>query len=427
MEYRYLLEKGSKKTHCPSCGKKRFVRYIDIEKQEYLPIEYGRCDREANCTYHLDPYKSGYAQEHENKDFTPFIPPKIERQIKFTPFSTSIFEQTLKGYEENTFINNLLNNIPFPFEQEQVQKIIELYYLGTITKSYRKGAITFPFIDYQKQVRTIQVKQFDTQNHTTGTDFLHSMLEKHYQAQHQVIPNWLKDYQENELKVSCLFGEHLLNKYPNNPIALVEAPKTAIYGTLYFGFPSQKQNFLWLAVYNLSSLNLKKCKVLQGRKVYLFPDLSKNGHAFEKWQKEAQKLQFLLPKTEFIVSNLLERYAPETDRLEGSDIADFLINLDWRNFQKRKNTNSNFSHVNTVRKPIIKEKTIQIQIESWDIQSLENFFNQTTLPEKFVLNGFQITNVSNFVKSHLQAIKTHNGKRTFLPYLHRLEDLKKCL
>jgi hypothetical protein len=55
----------------------------------------------------------------------------------------------------------------------------------------------------------------------------------------------------------------LLSLYPNNPIALVEAPKTAIYGSLYFGVPRTSKEMLWLAVYNLSSLTYKKLKVLE--------------------------------------------------------------------------------------------------------------------------------------------------------------------
>ena len=62
------------------------------------------------------------------------------------------------------------------------------------------------------------------------------LVDKVYQDS---LPNWLTPYKKNESKVSCLFGEHLLSKYPHNPIALVEAPKTAIYSTLYFGTPEQ--------------------------------------------------------------------------------------------------------------------------------------------------------------------------------------------
>ncbi len=114
----------------------------------------------------------------------------------------------------------------------------------------------------------MQVKEFDKANHTTSTNFLHSIIEKHCNKNNNPPP----EYKENEVSVSCLFGGYLLNKYPHNPIALVEAPKTAVYGTLYFSTPSRSRNLLWLAVYNLSSLTLEKCKALKGR-VFKFTPL----------------------------------------------------------------------------------------------------------------------------------------------------------
>ena len=194
--------------------------------------------------------------------------------------------------------------------------------------------MTFPFIDVNQNIRAIQVKQFDEANHTTGTDFLHSIIEKHYTRNNMPLPEWLEGYNRNETKVSCLFGEHLLNRYPHNPIALVEAPKTAIYGTLYFGFPEQPTDLLWLAVYNLSSLNLDKCRALKGRTVYLFPDLSKDGKAFELWSKKAKEIERQLKGTRMVVSDLLEQLAPQQDKEQGKDLADYLIKQDWRRYRK---------------------------------------------------------------------------------------------
>ena len=342
-EHRYTFEKNSRKHFCPSCGKRRFVRYIDNNTKEYLPQQYGRCDRESKCGYQLNPYKDGYSKmiwEQEKGQETDWMPQErkqftglfIEPKTIFIPIE--IFKRTLSGYEKNVFIQNLLTRVPYPFIVTDVETVVSLYQLGTVINGYRSGANTFPFIDETNSVRTIQVKQFDENNHTTGTDFLHSIIEKHYSKNNKVIPDWLTSYNTNETKVSCLFGEHLLSKYPDNPIALVEAPKTAIYGSLYFGFPNKSTNLLWLAVYNLSSLNLNKCKSLKSRKVYLFPDLSKDGKAFELWSKKSKEIEQQLQGTYFTVSNLLESLATKEDREKGKDIADYLIQQDWRRFRE---------------------------------------------------------------------------------------------
>jgi hypothetical protein len=446
-QYRYQFEKGSKKHHCPVCHKKRFVRYIDTHTGDYLPIEYGKCDREINCGYHLNPYKNGYAKNGGANTIIPhnFIKPKQKPKTTFIPLK--VLEQTRKDYEQNTFIQNLLQNINFPFEPSDIEKVIAQYHLGTITKGYHKGAVTFPFIDINNNVRTIQVKQFDKSNHTIGTDFLHSMLEKQHKKEHKPIPQWLKDYQQNDIKVSCLFGEHLLRKYPNNPIALVEAPKTAIYGTLYFGYPDNPNNFLWLAVYNLSSLNLNKCKSLVGRNVILFPDLSKDGKAFKLWSDKAVKIQEQLPNTTFKVANFLEQLAPDHDKANGYDLADYLIKLNWQDFREKKGIKQKPTTTKTITeqvdapKPIpkydksyfenIKTEPPKQDIINWDkeIKELETFFKTTTLPiSPIKLNqAAMINDVSKFIENHLATIVANNGNMIYLPYLRRLKELEVIL
>lgn len=348
--HRYSLEKGSKKHHCPAtdCGKKTFVRYVDKQTGDYLPEQYGRCDRESKCTYQLNPYLDGYAkiiwkQEQKVTGVTKVTLPKqqyfrIQPQPAPAPvfFDFYSFKQTLQSerYEKNMFIQNLIYKVQFPFEVDQVTKVIELYRIGTVANGYRSGATTFPFIDIQDNVRAIQVKQFDENNHTTKTDFLHSIIEKHHNRNNKALPEWLKAYTKQDKRISCLFGEHLMNKYMSNPIALVEAPKTAIYGTLYFGLPETPHSFIWMAVYNKSSFTYDKLKVLKGRFVYVFPDLSKDGKTFIEWEKKAKEFEQRLPGTRFIFSNLLEKLATDHDKQQGKDIADYFIDQDWKNYRK---------------------------------------------------------------------------------------------
>jgi hypothetical protein len=346
--HRYTLEKGSKKTLCPNCNKKSFVRYIDTETGNYLPEQYGRCDRESKCSYHLNPYLDGYAktiqeQERGNRSGLPnnWKPqqkktiPQPQPEPVFFDFET--FKHTLQPerYEKNTFIQNLFYRVQFPFDIDEVTKVIQVYRLGTVANGYRTGANTFPFIDIKGNVRAVQVKQFDEQNHTTGTDFLHSIIEKYHSQNNKPLPEWLEAYTRQDKRISCLFGEHLLSKYHSNPVALVEAPKTAVYGSLYFGLPDTPESLIWLAVYNKSSFSFDKLKVLKGRFVYVFPDLSKDGNTFKEWETKAKEYESRLPGTRFIFSDLLEQLAPERDKNEGNDLADYLIKQDWRLFRKR--------------------------------------------------------------------------------------------
>ena len=82
-----------------------------------------------------------------------------------------------------------------------------------------------------------------------------------------------------------LFGSHLLKRYPNATVNVVESEKTAIIMANYYGGLDSQ---LWLACGGLKFLQLESMQVLidQGRKVWLWPD--KDG--IDKWQELADKL-----------------------------------------------------------------------------------------------------------------------------------------
>jgi hypothetical protein len=461
-EYKYILEKGSKKHLCPECNKKSFVRYINTETGEYLPIQYGRCDRESKCNYHNNPYLDGYAKENRvnkvnfvslktKKFFKP--PPKKEPEHEHVFFDFDTYKETLnpEKYNCNTFIQNLLNNVPFPFDVNDVTSAIKLYRLGTVANGYRTGAITFPFIDINNNIRTVQVKQFNKENNTTGTDFLHSIIEKHHTRNSKPLPKWLQDYVKQDKRITCLFGEHLLSKYPNNPVALVEAPKTAVYGSLYFGLPETPESLIWLAVYNKSSFTFDKLKALKGRFVYVFPDLSKDGNTFKEWESKAKEYESRLSGTRFIFSDLLEQLAPEQDKVNGGDIADYLIKQDWRLFKgqnQKHSKNTQKTAINKEQPPQLEPKKVSLvnkvshekntfqtppqkKQQNWDKQilELETFFKNTELPtEPTKLNKWTtILNCEIFIQSNLQTAKANNGNYTYEPYLNQLQELKDFL
>lgn len=106
-------------------------------------------------------------------------------------------------------------------------------------------------------------------------------------------PGWL--YNQDGVRQKCkpdehtilkpLFGIHLLKRYPQAIVNIVESEKTAIIMANFYGNPDKQ---LWLACGGLQWLQLESMQPLidQGRTVWLWPD--KDG--VSDWQKLVDKL-----------------------------------------------------------------------------------------------------------------------------------------
>lgn len=311
--YRYSLEKGSKKFHCPDCGEKTFVRYKDAQTGQYLPDQYGRCDRESNCNYHLNPYKDGYGRGETNNKKRPYIPNRLTgttallTQQKPTDFITdNDFESTLNGYETNSFFRWLV----YRFGNEAAISLIETYLIGTW-----KDRILFWQVDRYNNVRTGQAILY-------GADFRVENLKRNG------TPSWAHkflNYPEDFKLNQCFFGEHLLFNDMKKRVAVVESAKTALVCSLYY------PDFVWLAASGSGGLNEDKLQVLKGREITLFPDLKQ----FDKWNEKALELS----KEGFDIEadNQLEEIATDDEKNDGLDIADFVLrdNLDGTTYNHK--------------------------------------------------------------------------------------------
>jgi hypothetical protein len=241
--------------------------------------------------------------------------------------------------------------------------------------------------------------------------------------------NWVhKSLQQPEFELGqCLFGEHLLID-KTKPVAVVESEKTAVIASVYL------PQFIWVAVGSLTNLNAEKCSILKGRTVALFPDL--NG--FDKWNTKANELSHL---ANFVVSDLLERKATETERKQGFDLADYLIQFDYKIFAP---TETKASEVPLTAQPLVEVKPIyqpppdyyfskpeETQPKDWEqsITELEIYFSEIDIPTQAVkLNSWStITNCSKFIESHFATVRANYGKNSHLPYLNRLHELKDYL
>jgi hypothetical protein len=295
--YRFQLDTSSKKFHCPSCGKKRFVRYVDTSTDDYLPDKYGRCDREQHCRYHFSPYEDGYAKAHFKKDNAWRRPVKRSpsEPPKYIPLE--IFQGSKQGYARNSFVRYLHSQ----FSQATVNQLISKYHLGTSGRPY--GGCVFYQIDKNGNIHRGKVMVYEPNGHKDPSQFhsVHARL------------GW-KDCKPDY----CYFGEHLLSGN-DRPVAIVESEKTAIIASLYF------PEFQWIATGSKARLNISHARALRGRRVILFPDIG----GFRDWSLKAKELSHICNVT---VSDYLERQADSEAKKKGYDLADFLIQWDLAEF-----------------------------------------------------------------------------------------------
>jgi hypothetical protein len=177
-----------------------------------------------------------------------------------------------------------------------------------------------------------------------------------------------------------------------------------------------------------------------------FPTFPKDGNTFKEWETKAKEYESLLPGTRFIFSDLLEQLAPERDKSEGNDLADYLIKQDWRLFRKRNIQEqppqsepekvAKVTHQKDILYSLVAPlqnvdvfKTEQPQDWSNDIAELENQFASIDLPvQPLKLNQCStITDCFLFIESHFATVKRNNGKRAFYTYINRLQELKQVL
>jgi hypothetical protein len=418
--HKYILEpyRGmNTRYRCPSCQlrDKTFSLYIDTEIGEQVHPTVGRCNRQNNCGYHYTPKQ--YFQDNNISFETPqpkaYKPRPVTHQLKPVSFiPVEVFKASLKpiAFETNHFVQFLINL----FGVEVASQLVSRYFIAT--SKHWSGATVFWQIDTQGKVRTGKIMLYRP---TTGKRV------KNIEPPVYWVHKALKQ-PEFELR-QCLFGEHLLID-KTKLIAIVESEKTAIIASVYF------PQFIWLAVGSISNLNAEKCNILKGRTVTLFPDL--NG--FEKWSTKAKELSHL---ANVLVSDLLERKATEAEKEKGLDLADYLINYDYKAFAVPEpeavspppivqplvvvNPFEQKKPVNYYSKPV-KQRP-----ENWEqaIAELENYFAEIVLPNQpLKLNDFTtITSCTQFAENHLVVVKANSGKQSFLPYLQRLQELKQFL
>jgi len=294
--YRYRLDSGGKKHPCPNCGKRRFVRYVDTQTGEKMPEQFGRCDREQNCSYHSKPERQSTDTFHRVK-MPPPPPPSL--------MQPELMAASVARGNSSAFARWMAER----FGDELAADAAKRYHLGA--SKHWQGANVFWQVDTNGNIHGGKVMQFDATGHrvkvpTNRVTWVHSVLK-------------LEGYNLRQ----CFFGEHLLAERPSDPVGIVESEKTAIVASMYI------PEMVWIATGGKYGCKWKNDAsvhtVLSGRNVTLFPDLG----AFNAWSEIATSI---MSAKAIAISDLLEKNATENEREQGLDLADYLIKFDFKAF-----------------------------------------------------------------------------------------------
>ena len=281
-QFKYQLDKSSRKFNCPQCNKKRFVKYIETETGHYAESQYGRCDRETSCGY------MHYPNNNSIPSYDYVAPPPAKPSY----IEKATLQKTLTKYEINPLTTYLYSH----YNEDEVKVTIDKYQVGTSNQF--NNSTVFWQMDHTGNIRSGKIMAYDT---ATGKrrknedgkpliNWVHSILKK---------PNYI-------LK-QCLFGLHLLNSKVKK-IAIVESEKTALIMSIEF------PQYTWMSTGSLGGFKYEYLEPIKDIEIIAFPD--KGGYVH--WQKTAE----ILNKKDFDieVSKLLEK----TEYKDGWDLVDVI-------------------------------------------------------------------------------------------------------
>ena len=341
---------------------------LSFEKQRSQISPFCPCGR-SNKDGKFAPFKGFQGKGYCHSCGETFMP-QNEEEVTKKPFSPlppkpvsymdpKVLEATLQVFETNNFFLFLKST----FGKSLAMQAVEAYKVGTSTA--RPGANVFWYVDAENQIRggKIMLYNSDTGRRQNFFSWSHSRLK-------------LEGYNFKP----CLFGEHLLRNDPSKSVGIVESEKTAIIASLVF------PQLVWLASGGKEGLTPTKFKSLQNRNVFLFPDLTKPGDpkkCFDLWVKEIERIKGIIPGY-FQVSNFFEKRASEAEKEEGLDLADYILENEWKPENEGNEQNEG------IQKPFIRDEKITN------------------------INNEQFDNIRKQIKKVIQSIREENKKESSL-------------
>jgi hypothetical protein len=183
------------------------------------------------------------------------------------------------GRLEQDALVGWLRGLPWDGAQlARIDKVLAEYKVG----HSRKGYTVFWQIDDEGLTRTGKMMIYKADGHRDkempySFSWVHSTLNRLH----------IVDLTKTEVK-QCLFGLHLVNKYPNAEVKIVESEKTAVIMAVAYG---NHEHQVWMACGGAENLTRERLAPLMkaGRRITIYPDRDK----VDEWRARAANMRYL--------------------------------------------------------------------------------------------------------------------------------------
>ena len=283
--------------HCFKCDKGGgCIEFL----QEHCRMSFVDAIRYLGKKYHIE-------VDNVPLNFTPPPPKPVPPPPPAMVMDRALVKETTTMATSQNLFCYWLNQLPWSDEQrKRLPQTMWEYCVG----GWKDGRVVFWKIDHTGIPRCAKLMTYKTDGHRDKTR----------------NPGWL--YNQDGVRQQCkpdehtilkpLFGAHLLKRYPQAVVNIVESEKTALIMANFYGNPDKQ---LWLACGGIKQMNLDSMQPLidQGRTVWLWPD--KDGR--NEWQEVADKL--CSDKVQVYTKFFDTCWRPEDG--EKADCADIIIRM----------------------------------------------------------------------------------------------------
>lgn len=201
------------------------------------------------------------------------------------------------GYYTNLDKDNLvayLRSLPWQeHERHRLEKVLLDYHVGhtafdtedqfTHEVSHHEWTMWW-LLDEKNVLHNCHLMKYNPQGHRDKTTnynqtWLHARMR--YETNHNRFDD------DKESASYCMFGQHILNAWPNAKVNIVESEKTAIIMAAVYGNNADQ---IWMACSGMQNLNRDRLRgiIEAKREIVLYPD--RDG--VRRWCKKANELQY---------------------------------------------------------------------------------------------------------------------------------------